>query len=289
MARVNWQQVQENDFGVPAELSLADATAELAALLGHPDPQQRDGLARSVLTTWIGRGVYDELLSGLGDGMAAGLAGGLGRVEDDSVFRRSCSAVVLAACVTRDAERPLVPGGKVLEWGDRIATWLLAEQDLRAYVPGHGWAHALAHGADAVGALARSPHFAAAELTVLLDVIGERVCTPADRVLVSGEPDRLAAATVEVLRRDRVPFDIVEAWLGRLADTAVRRAAVPDRDPHLVSGTLGTFLRALYLQLALGPRPPAARADVLLVLVEALRSLDPVAFGPPAAGTALTA
>ena len=42
----------------------------------------------------------------------------------------------------------------MLEWGDAIATWLLRERDLRGFVPGKGWAHAVAHGADALGALA---------------------------------------------------------------------------------------------------------------------------------------
>ena len=39
-----------------------------------------------------------------------------------------------------------------------MATWLLRERDLRGFVPGKGWAHAVAHGADALGTLARSPH-----------------------------------------------------------------------------------------------------------------------------------
>jgi hypothetical protein len=43
----------------------------------------------------------------------------------------------------RDNKRPLVPGNKVLEWGDRLATWLLRERDLRGFVPGKGWAHAI--------------------------------------------------------------------------------------------------------------------------------------------------
>ena len=67
------------------------------------------------------------------------------------------------------------PGAKVLEWGDHVATWYLRERDTRGYVPSKGWAHAVAHGADALGVLARSPHFAANELTVLLDVVADRL------------------------------------------------------------------------------------------------------------------
>ncbi len=58
-------------------------------MLGSPDPEQRDGIAYPALATWIDRGVYDDLLVGLGDGMAAGLTVGLGEDGTDSVFRRS--------------------------------------------------------------------------------------------------------------------------------------------------------------------------------------------------------
>lgn len=282
--RVDWNAVHDDDFRVPGQLPLADLTAELTELLGDTDPHMRDDVALPVLTTWIERGVYDDLLAGLGDGMAAGLRVGLEEPGGDAVFRRSFSALVLARCIARDNERPLVPGGTVLGWGDRVATWLLAERDLRGYVPGKGWAHAVAHGADAVGVLARSPHFGAAELTVLLDVVGERVTLPVEHLFVDGEPDRLALATVEVLRRDRVPFDIVESWLDNLMESGQSHAGAtsPHRDPHPDAGRLDAFLRALYLQLALGARPPGVRADLLLLLVEALRGLNPGFLGPDA-------
>ena len=203
--------------------------------------------------------------------MAAGLGVGLGERDTDSVFRRSFSALVLGECISRDNERPLVAGGKVLEWGDRIATWLLREKDLRGFVPGKGWAHAVAHGADALGTLARSPHVGANELTVILDVIADRVLLPVDRLFTNGEPDRLAAATMEVLRRNRLPLRVVEPWIARILGSATTKASYDDRDPHLAGGNAESFLRALHLQLALGPHPPEVRSDLLLVLVDALR------------------
>ncbi|MBS45892.1 MAG: hypothetical protein CMH83_22520 [Nocardioides sp.] len=258
-------------------------------MLGDPDPRRRDELALPVLVTWIQRGVYDDLLPGLGDGMAAGLRVGLGERGTDTVFRRSFSVLVLSVCIERDTERPLVPGGKVLDWADRVATWLLAEQDVRGYVPGKGWAHAVAHGADAVGALAASPHFGAPELTVLLDVLGERVVGHVEHLFVNHEADRLALATVALLRRERVPFDVLEAWLDRLVSTAIQRSRSTrlHRDPDLDTGNLDLYLRALYLQLAIGPRPPATRADLLLLLVDSLRALNTPFLGAPDRRTAV--
>ena len=94
---------------MPSDRPLDDLTAELTRMLGDPDPAQRDGTAFPTLTTWIERGVYDDLLAGLGDGMATGLRVGLGERDTDTVFRRSFSALVLGECIARDNVRPLLP------------------------------------------------------------------------------------------------------------------------------------------------------------------------------------
>jgi hypothetical protein len=276
-----WSQVHAEGLAVPSDRPLDELTAELTRMLGSPDPAQRDGTAYPTLSTWIDRGVYDDLLTGLGDGMAAGLRAGVGESGTDSVFRRSFSVLVLAECIARDNSRPLLPGGKILDWGDRIATWLLRERDLRGFVPGKGWAHAVAHGADAMGTLASSPHLATPELTVVLDVIADRVLLPVDQLFSSGEPDRLALATMKVLRRNLVPLTVIEPWIARLAAGAAVRGSYDDRDPFLAGGNAEAFLRALHLQLALGPRPPELRPDLLLVMVQALKSTNPDYLMPP--------
>lgn len=274
MAETFWEQVKANGLKVPDDRPLADLTRELTSMLGDPDPQNRDGIAYATLATWVSAGVYDELLAGLGDGMAAGLTVGLGEDGTDSVFRRSFSSLVLAECVVRDNERHLVPANVILRWGDRIASWLVREKDLRGFVPGKGWAHAVAHGADAIGALARAERMGRLELTVLLDVVADRLLVPTDHYLVNGEDDRLAVATMQVLRRDLVGLDVLEPWVARLAHNA-QPGGKDDADPFLTSGNVQSYLRALYLQLALAPMPPTCRTDLLLVLIDGLKQSNP--------------
>lgn len=273
MASGFWEAVRANGLEVPAERPLDDLTAELTAMLGSADPTRRDHTAYEVLAGWISRGVYDDLLPGLGDGMAAGLRRGLGEVGTDSVFRRSFSALVLTDCLNRDNRVHLLTADHVLTWGDRLASWLLDERDLRGFVPGKGWAHALAHGADAIGALADSRHVDLTSLTVLLDVLGERVLLPPGMALAAGEADRLAAATLRILRRNLVPLELFEPWVQRIAEAA--RPAFADENPYPFTLLPQAFLRALHLQLSLGENRPHERADQLLVLVEGLRHSNP--------------
>jgi hypothetical protein len=44
------------------------------------------------------------------------------------------------------------------------------------------------------------------------------------------------------------------------------------------------FLRALHLQLAIGPKPPACRSDMLLAVMAELKRSNPDHLAPAAAG-----
>lgn len=278
MSVAYWQSVRSTGLGVPTDRRLDELTAELTSMLGASNPALRDDLAYTVLATWIDRGVYDDLLLGLGDGMAAGLNVGLGERGTTTVFRRSYSALVLAAVIARDNAQMLVPGRTILDWGDRIAAWFLRERDLRGFVHDQGWAHTVAHGADAIGVLAESPALGAPELTVLLDVLADRLQLAQGAILTSGEPDRLALATLSVLRRGLVPLTVVEPWIAR-----VRQGAVPDRsldDPWPTTANAEAFLRALHLHLALGGRDIPHRHDVLMAVTDALRITNAASLRP---------
>lgn len=267
-----WDQVQAADFEVPADRPLDDLTAELTTMLGSTRPEVRDGTAYPALATWIDRGVYDDLLSGLGDGMITGLSVGMGENGTDTVFRRSFSALILAECLERDNAQHLLPGAKIMDWGDRIAVWFLSERDSRGFVPDKGWAHAIAHGADTIGALGESPHLAGAEHAVLLDILAERLLQqPADEPLVAGEPDRMAHAAMRILRRNTLGVDVLEPWVHRIGGAANPFGKGGASDSFPSTAAPQAFLRALFLQLSLAPHAPTVRPDLLLVVIEALR------------------
>ena len=268
-----WNQVQATGFEVPTDRPLDDLTAELTTMLGSTRAEVRDGTAYPALATWIDSGVYDDLLSGLGDGMAVGLSAGLGEDGTDTVFRRSFSALVLAACVERDNGQHLLRDATIMEWGDRVATWFLAEQDTRGFVPDKGWAHAIAHGADALGALGESPHLAGPEHGVLLDVLAERVLQqPAEAPLAAGEHDRLVHASMRILRRNTLDTDVLEPWVHRIGGASNPFDMRGAGDPFPATNGPQAFLRALFVQLSLAPDAPAVRPDLLLVVIEALRA-----------------
>ncbi|MEG9226505.1 DUF2785 domain-containing protein [Aeromicrobium sp. Sec7.5] len=305
MTESTWLSVRTTGMDVPADRPLDAMTAELVQMLGDPSPRLREELAYPILTAWLQRGVYDDLLSGLGDGIVSGLGYGLGRdgtpdedgAEDSSVIRRSYSALMLAEIVGRDNDVHLVQAASVLAWGDAATSWYVRELDHRGWIPEIGWAHAIAHGADLLAALARSRHFGALELTVLLDVVADRVLAPTAYAWRHGEDDRLAFAVMTLLHRNALDTSLVEPWLARLGaglQPPRTRGHLDAEWPTTEARNTSAFLRALHLQLALGVQgrsdlrgdadlfaeQPAGRADLLLAVLDQIRSESPWLYRP---------
>lgn len=284
-------------MSVPADRSLDESTAELVQMLGHPDPRMREDVAFPLLARWIHQGIYDELLAGLGDGLTAGLLEGLGIDGEMSALRRSYSALLLAEIIGRDNAVRILDRHRVLSWGDQITGWYVRECDLRGWIPGVGWSNTIAHGADAIAALAQSHHFGDVELTVLLDVIADRLLKPTSYVWRHGAEDRLAYAVMTVLHRNTLSFELVDAWLARLGEGTRQppvRGHVDSEWPTPTAHNTSMFLRALQLQLALdvqgradGDRDaslfaerPIGRADLVLAVIKQIRAESPWLFRP---------
>jgi Protein of unknown function (DUF2785) len=286
-----WERVLADGCRVPEE-PLHDLTAEVVGMLGDPDPYVRDGISLSVLTAWITEGVYDNLLAALGDGLVGGLRVGIGSAGDDTVFRRSYSALALASVIARDNEAHVLPRQTVLAWADRAVSWLMGERDLRGWVPDHGWAFALGHGADLFAHLFASRHLGRDELSVLIEVVADRLLQPTTYVLQHGEPDRLAFATMSLLHRDLVAIDVLERWLDRLAAVFTWQTPPrPDQAGYPVYVNAAAYVRALHTQLLLGVRHtpaqdgstspvsvPEVRADLVIALQRAVRASAPWIF-----------
>lgn len=280
-----WEQVLREDCALPPYPPLDELTVDLTRLLGSPDAHERHEIGYRVLSTWIARGLYDDLLAGLGDGLCTGLDTGLGQEDADTVFRRSYSALSLAAVVARDTEVERLHPDVLLRWGDRGIRWLVKERDLRGHVPGKGRASTAAHGADLLLAFALSRHFGEGELMVLLDAIADRLLEPTTHRLAHGEEEHLAYATMAILHRNILDMNVVSPWLERLGQTWQET----DVAESCVAFNTVSYLRVLHLQLQLGVRPlmPTERAarhfesdvegriDVLGAIARMLRTTGP--------------
>ncbi len=269
----------EANYAVSGDYAVATLTTELLTKLGSTDPVWRDELAYPILEQWIHRGYYStDDLRELAADMLANLRAGLGEAGADSVFLRSFSALVLMEIVGCDNEMHVLSAADVHTYLDAALAYLAGERDLRGYVPEKGWAHAVAHTADLLGALARSRYLAAPDLERILDGIAAKLRERVAHVYLHAEDERLAYAVMWALRRELLDMSFLRRWLDRLAHHSDGRRWMPgDITAHEGACTYSNTracLRSLYLQLELAGNPPALAPELLAAVADALRTLD---------------
>lgn len=245
--------------------------------LGSTDPELRDSLILEVFCTWVyeGRFAPDELRRITGQ-LLGNLKAGVGQGENDLVFLRTFSVLVLRWVVSYDAKAGFMLPEELRRIFEAGLQYLADEQDLRGFVPEKGWAHSVAHTADLLLALAEHPSLGAADLERLLHAISAKVLAPTQYPLVNNEGFRLAAAVVAALRREMVPMARVVGWLQELGAGAelLRRTLAQGQD-NVRYHNAAALLIALHLMLTYQELRAATRAELLPAVYAALKSFMP--------------
>jgi hypothetical protein len=272
-----WHRIIDANGALPPGNAIATLTAELTSYLGSTDGELRDDIAYRLLTQWILSGQY-----ALGDlrvlmsGWLNNLSVGIGEQDSDTVFLRSFSVLMLGVLVYQDNNAPFLTGGELHTLFDTGLAYFAAEQDLRGYVVGKGWAHSIAHSADLLKFLARNRHISAPDLERLLNAIADKLTAPVEHMYSYDEDERLALAVVSVVNRGALSADTWMAWLGRFLawSTTFTPGASFQLRIYAPQHNVKQFLRTLYFQLLSLEPMPAGVDDLPAAIIETLRAFQ---------------
>jgi hypothetical protein len=137
----------------------------------------------------------------------------IGEVGTDSIFMRSFSLLLIAAILYTDAQEPVLPGHVIHDTYEALHRYAYKERDWRGYVSGKGWAHAMAHLADALDECAQHSATTLEQKKDILNLIRDlaRISTP----LYHEEDMRLASAVYHIIIGKQVPDLFLEEWVHR--------------------------------------------------------------------------
>ncbi len=231
-------------------VSKADALlGDALQVLPTPDSELRDVLAMTACETLIEGGNCSP--AALKDAFRISLQrlhDGLGESGTDSIFGRSFSALVLASLLRRDCRQPLFSKEEWKTLFSAACTQLSKERDLRGYVKGKGWAHALAHFGDLFEAAAHSPFCAAEHADSFLSAMAP-LTAEAHTFFCHFEYDRLLRAIPVFMQKGALSEKALCAWITTLPPIWPWKSGEPEE--HLLLRTAMrfnrvTFLRALF-------------------------------------------
>jgi Protein of unknown function (DUF2785) len=277
MDKLFWKTIQENQYAIPAGHTPTSLTAELFLYLGSTDPELRDQIAYETFANFLQRDYFslDEIEIYIAN-LLANLDIGIGETDSDSVFLRSFSVLFLAEIIHNDNKTPRLKGPVIQTILEKGLWYLASEKDLRGYVEGKGWAHALAHTADLLLVLGRNLNTSESDHSLLLLGMSEKLLQSTTWVFVYGEDDRLSRAALEVLRRGTLSVTFIRRWLDSFLkpDGGSWKGAWKKERTTLSFFNVRNFVRSLYLQISNEDGFPQ-QEELEQILLETIQSLRP--------------
>jgi len=268
-----WRGIAQAKFEVPAGATAQQLAPELLASLGAADPELRDDLAVSILTSWI----YQKKLLGPDDlrpmarTLQANLRQGIGAIGTDGVLLRSFSALTLSVIAARDNETPFLSAEDYAKLLDDALAYLRDERDTRGFDAEKGWMHSAAHTSDLLKFLARNPQLPVAGQSRILSAMLAKNRESA-APFTQGEDERMARIAISLARRADFDRDGFRAWLGA-AQTAAAFPKIATPDALRAQQNVRHLLTALWTELSIDERPSEGADFARQALRETLKTL----------------
>src|SRR5215216_1479836 len=273
-----WNSIASSDYQIPSGHTLENLTGILFDSLGSTDPELRDEISYIVYANWLKREMYSrESVESHVNKLLSNLEEGIGETESDTVFLRTFSILLLAEIVHSDNKKPLLNREQLKSILKKGLWYLEAEKDPRGHVPVKGWAHALAHTVDLMLVLARNRSVGTADLWSMLATISSKIVHATAYVYIHGEDERLANAVIEILRRDLVSLNQLEAWTKSFTrpDGKDWKGAYVDEERNRAFQNTRNFWRSIYLALVAEPEEFPDRDGLLKLSLNTVVALKP--------------
>lgn len=240
---------KESNFATTRNEALTLMPAMLEAI-GSVDGELRDDLIYAAFVQWI----YVQRLVPAQD-MRAILALMLddhhmfyqiGEVPEDGVFTRAFSVLVLPLLLAVHRSTAYLSAVELQQVKVALIRFFDEERDKRGFVQEKGWAHAIAHAADALDDLALCGEMQATDLQEMLMVTQKVICDPA-QVYIHSEEERLGRVVISVISRNMLGIGQVNDWIATFQELVLAEKRVPQS--MYLRSNVRNFLCSLYFRL----------------------------------------
>lgn len=238
------QEIKNSNFQISDNHEIDGVIADMLRHIGHPDPVFRDELIYSTFYEWTVNGVISagqmkNMLNVCLDEQHLFYC--IGESNTDSVFTRAFSVLIIPLALYMNQQNAFLTETDEITIKEAVIRYYRQEKDYRGYVEGKGWAHAIAHTADALDDIAKLGSMGQNELIEILDVMKELIVN-GDSVYICEEDERIVTAFMSVYRRGILSDNDICSWLKRIERSEVQ----PFYNNQRVNQK--NFLRSLYFR-----------------------------------------
>lgn len=246
---IDLQRIEDNNYHLNEGEDVWDYITLMLKYIGDPEPELRDNLIYSTFSGWISeRKLFNdtelrEILSVIIDDDH--LFYHIGSKEDEAVFTRTFSVLVVALILQRHREQPFLKLAEFSHLKQCLIRYYAEEKDLRGYVTVGGWAHAAAHGADALEELVQCEESdQTVQQEVLLAIQG--MLYNGRHTFSDDEDERMANIVVAIIEHELLSPSLIIEWFGQLEQCCDWPRS---RHMYITRTNTKNFVRSLYFRL----------------------------------------
>lgn len=248
--KLRLEKFAKEEFPIPQADELTDLVHAMLAHIGSLDFDLREILIYPAFRFWILKNkaftpdqMRDLFHTAISDDY---IFYHVGEQNTNTVFRRTFSMLLLPLLLIAHRDTPFLSHEEVHLAKEKLSEYLKREQDLRGFVKGIGWAHGIAHAADAVDDVALCSELEAADLRELLAVLQEVICTESS-CYTHMEDDRISTPVIAVISRNLLSDEEINHWLKSFSAAVSHTDSVPEK--YTIRTNAKNFLQTLYFRL----------------------------------------
>lgn len=241
-------ELKQESFKVNSETNIRDVCFDMLSFIGDVDPVLRDEYIYEAFYNWLI--IYDvidhvtlkELCFKISDEEHLFL--NISSFSTDDVFMRSFSVLILSVMLNYQSKHSFLDKEEFNVLKNKILRYVSYEKDVRGYVEDKGWAHSMAHGADALKEIVLCNQSTLNDHKEILKILEVMLCNK-KIVYTYKEDERMANVLLAIINRNLVSTHIIKDWLSALVQ---RVNFSTDQITYAKSLNIRNFLYSFYFK-----------------------------------------
>ncbi|SKC19711.1 Protein of unknown function [Lysinibacillus sp. AC-3] len=234
----SWQQEDQTQLIQSMMIHIGSLDSELRDNLIYGSfyelIREKNLLEHSLLTELLEECLNNLLCKGIEEG------------ESDLVFTRTFTSLLIALILFRDNADDFLSQQKIADCKDKVLAYLAVEKDARGYVPEKGWAHSVAHMADAIDELVKNPKLDKAFYSQIVNALWNAILQE-NYAFIHNEDERILVPIFTMLEKGLEEHEIIKLLQQLPATLKVKKEQLDVQHHRILVFNCKSFVKSFYI------------------------------------------
>ncbi|EPY9329819.1 DUF2785 domain-containing protein [Listeria monocytogenes] len=239
--------LKQNNYILPKDPDASNEIIDtMLSYLSSVDSELRDNIAYNIFFEWLvgqdnlttdqKRRIYNYAVN------KNNLLFKINIIDSDAVFQRSFLALIIALLLENNKVHNFLTDNEIRKTMNLLIELLEKEKNTHSFIKEKGWAHCIAHTADALDELIYQRTISEIDVKKIMTAITFFYKTNPN-ILTGEEDERLSNILITALFEQKINIEEVKNWLNSLSE------AIPNHLPEIPLINIKQFTQTLLIKL----------------------------------------